>query len=225
MFIRRIYRGRLLLAAALTFGATALWCNESLFTRAETNGTASDEGGGPGVKGERRTQSPPTKAADPSARVPHPAETERPHVYTNDDLAKYARPEDRVANPKLVKEAREAEEAFQKQALKDLLQKAVVPPELAQRRLKAEQRVMDASKRLESLKGFEAEFGKSMNVKQGEPIVLPRPRDGQVDTSALDRRTRLIETREEIKVAEEELRLAQAELAGILNQIGGARRP
>ena len=138
------------------------------------------------------------------------------HVFTNADLARYARPED-AAGSEAVAGERKAQEAFNKAADKKAQDQPATDAWRSKTKADAEQRVRDAEARLDALR--------RLSQSDANPL-LPQPilsQEQQQKRQGLTAEQRYKMTQQEIQQAEQELAAAKADLARIVKNLAAAR--
>ena len=144
------------------------------------------------------------------------AATDKPHVFTNEDLLKYALPQDSV-NSASAENAKTQQEAFEKDALGSKKREDDTQAYLAKLRQNAEDRVNAALQQVEQLRWVEQ--------WERNPLSAPPPIDDEEkkQIASLSASDRLRKTQEQLAAAERELEAARANLRQVQRQLAEAR--
>jgi hypothetical protein len=138
------------------------------------------------------------------------------HVFTNADLARFAKPEDAAHNDDAAAD-RKAQEAFDKSAAKKIQDQPATDAWRAKTKADAEERVRAAEARLDALRRLSQS---DSNPLLPQPILSPEQEKKREGLSA-EQRYKL--TQQEIQQAEKELADAKANLATVLRNLASPR--
>ncbi len=180
------------------------------------NGRRGEGGRGAGLNSQGAPAGKPQAApATPKKKPPatgqpkSPATApEKPLVFTNEDLAKYARPEDRQGDTAVAEKAQKDQAAFEADALKKAQQAPATEAYRAKLRRDAEERVKAAEARVEQLK--------RLALAEKNPFVAaPKlDEDQQKERDGLSAAERLKKTQDELAAAAAGARSRAREPAG-----------